>query len=141
MTHSKKGPVIWTQNIQKKEKCLKISSRWLLSLTIRDLQIKTIFRVHLSPVRKAKNEGGVLEKGNPNWLLVGLHKWCNHYGIGVQNSQKESTVWSCFITSWHIPKGLHEPLHRYLFSCAHCYITHNTRNRNNINIPHLTNGK
>lgn len=59
------------------------------SLTIKEIQIKTMIRCQLTPVRIAKtnstgNEttdvGGGMEKEIPSYTVGGNAKWCSHYG-------------------------------------------------------------
>ena len=73
----------------------KSKKRCSASLIIREMQIKTTMRVHLTLVRMAImksiqmiNPGeGLWRKGNPPTLLVGIN-WSTHYGEQYGDSSK-----------------------------------------------------
>ena len=57
------------------------------SLIIREMQIKTTVRYHLTPVRMANikslqvtNAGEGMEKREPSYTIFGNVSWCIHYG-------------------------------------------------------------
>ena len=68
---------------------------YFISLVIREMQIKIATRYHFTSVRMAKikdNNKGVEKFGTLNMMLVGIIKWCRHFGKlygGVSKNYKQ----------------------------------------------------
>jgi predicted permease len=100
-----------TEKYRMAEKCLKVSST---SIVIREMQIKTTLRFHLTPVRmaKIKNSGDsrcwqVWRKRNTPPLLVGLQAGTITLEISLAVPQKighSTTGGSSDTTPGHIPR-------------------------------------
>ena len=68
---------------------------YFTSLVIREMQIKIATRYHFTSVTMAKikdNNKGVEKFGTLNMMLVGIIKWCRHFGKlygGVSKNYKQ----------------------------------------------------
>ena len=98
------------------------------------MQIKTVLRFHLTPVRTAKisNTSGtsrMWSTRNTPPLLVGVQTYTATMEISVAVPQNGtlSTSRPRYITLGHIPKG-HFILHPgHLFNYVNCYSVHNSK--------------
>ena len=63
----------------------KLMKRFLRSLVIKEMQIKTTVRYRFTPtrvarIRKIANVDGDVEKLEPSYTASGDVKWCSHFG-------------------------------------------------------------
>ena len=119
--------------------------RCSLSLIIREMQIKTTRRYHLTPLRTA-----IINKSANNKCGEDVEKrnlvhcwwdadWCSHYGKQYRGSSKNSK-WVCL---WHSDSSSgniseetqNTNLKEYMHPCIHCSIIYNSQDMEAAQVP------
>lgn len=93
------------------------------SLVTREMQTKTTFRFHLTPVRMAKikttNDGEDVENRQPSCTADGSENWYHHCRNQVlQKHRNRSVIQPNYPTPGYIPKGLYFLQRHMLTPCV-----------------------
>ena len=101
-------------------------------VVIREMEIKTIMRYHLTLIRMViiKNYELMLERvwRNGNSPTVGGYvNWCTHYGKQYRGYLKNRVAkWFSCSTPGHLSREKHDPK-RYMHSSVHCGTIYNSQ--------------
>ena len=101
-------------------------------LIIREMQIKTTMRYHLTPVRMAiikslqiTSAGEGTEKREPSYTVGGNISWCSSMEV-PQETKNRITTWSSNPTPGHIPRQNYNSK-RYMHPYVHSSTTYNSQ--------------
>lgn len=123
---------IWTESSLKKIKMTKkYQGKYLTSLAIREMKIKTSLRFYLNSLRMASIKKTANNKCwwgygemEPSFTVMCLQNDADTMESSVGNSlttKNASIIWLSSMSPWHVPKGLSIPLYRHLFSHVHSF--------------------
>ena len=120
--------------------------RCLTSLTIREMQIKTTMRHHLTHVRTAKinnTTGEDVEKGEPSYTVGGNADWCIHSVNSVEVPQKvkdRANLWPSNCTTRDLSKDYKILIQRHTCTLMFTAALSTVANGKNPSVHWLMNG-